>query len=147
MLRDAKKRAFRLLFFSCFTWIGYSHWLLSQRVPFISAARPINRRATSIPNLWFSSCSATQKKRAFRLLFFGCFTWIGYSHWLLSQRAPFISAARPINRRTTSIPNRWFSSCSATQKKRAFRLLFFGCFTWIRTTINGVRVRCPTIRR
>ena len=22
-----------------------------------------------------------------------------------------------------------------------------GCFTWIRTTINGVRVRCPTIRR
>ena len=23
----------------------------------------------------------------------------------------------------------------------------FGCFTWIRTKINGVRVRCPTIRR
>ena len=22
-----------------------------------------------------------------------------------------------------------------------------GCFTWIRTKINGVRVRCPTIRR
>ena len=22
-----------------------------------------------------------------------------------------------------------------------------GCLTWIRTTINGVRVRCPTIRR
>ena len=22
-----------------------------------------------------------------------------------------------------------------------------GCFTWIRTKINGVRVRCPTVRR
>ena len=25
--------------------------------------------------------------------------------------------------------------------------LQIGCFTWIRTKINGVRVRCPTIRR
>ena len=51
--------------------------------------RPINRRATSIPNRWFSSCSATQKKRAFRLLFFGCFTWIGNSHWLKKPTGPF----------------------------------------------------------
>ena len=78
VLRDAKKRAFRLLFFGCFTWIGYSHWLLSQRVPFISAARPINRRATSIPNRWFSSCFATQKKKSLPALIF----WLLHMDWL-----------------------------------------------------------------
>ena len=63
---------------SCFTWIGYFHWLLSQRAPFISAARLINRRATSIPNLWFSSCSATPKKKSLSALIF----WLLHMDWL-----------------------------------------------------------------
>ena len=37
---------------------------------------------------------------------------------------------------------------SANKKNTPARGVFlFGCATWIRTTINGVRVRCPTIRR
>ena len=39
-------------------------------------------------------------------------------------------------------------SVSLLKEIQKFRERFFiGCFTWIRTKINGVRVRCPTIRR
>lgn len=40
------------------------------------------------------------------------------------------------------------NKCFSANKKQPVQGLFFvGCFTWIRTKINGVRVRCPTIRR
>ncbi len=47
-----------------------------------------------------------------------------------------------------AIPNGWFepNDKSAT-KKAPEKGLISGCFTWTRTKIDGVRIRCPTIRR
>lgn len=46
-------------------------------------------------------------------------------------------------------PNGWFKSNdeAATKKSPLFWGLISGCFTWTRTKIDGVRIRCPTIRR
>jgi hypothetical protein len=40
-----------------------------------------------------------------------------------------------------------YSPKSITKKSRLKAACKIGCLTWIRTTINRVRVCCPTIRR
>ncbi len=85
-----------------------------------------------------------------------CLTWIvldlcfakARSTALLGCRRPACSRLPVVCSRTTFS---WFKSKRQHQdtKKPPFwvAFLYLGCLTWIRTTINGVRVRCPTIRR
>ena len=60
-----------------------------------------------------------------------------------------LTARRPF-RRALRFLSRWLSSNDKSSQQKNLPCsgrLFVGCFAWIRTKINGVRVRCPTIRR